>query len=82
MTVDRDQEIALCNALRRALKSPIKAELTDPYGVLIIRQDLPTGLWSYYKDRFQYRKLANHDPIASVRTLEEAVNFTHHLYTK
>ena len=82
MTIDRDQEIALCSALRRARKSLIRAELTEPYGVLIIRHDLPTGLWSYYKDRFQYRKLANHDPVASVRTLEEAVKFTHDLYAK
>jgi hypothetical protein len=82
MTTERDQEIALCNALRRARKSFIRAVLAQPYGVLIIRNDLPSGLWSYYKGQFQYRKLANHDPIATFLTLDEVVKFTHDLYEK
>lgn len=48
----------------------------EPFGVALSMRNRVVGIWSYYQGQYRYRSLASWQPIATVATLDMAVELT------
>ena len=51
----------------------VTAMRAEPFGVALEKRRRIVGLWSYYRGQYRYRSLASWEPIATVATLDMAV---------
>jgi hypothetical protein len=74
--------VARCNAAEAALLIALSARLGIPgvrsefghtFGVLVLLDEKPIGLWGKYDDRYRFRTLANWEPLRIVETIDQAL---------